>query len=82
MRLGMPNASVRPDPCSGTHKNAASAQISRKRPIQADRHPGVRLRHLGSDPAWRGQTPKGVTDPKGRQTAKGVRPQRASRLRR
>ena len=23
----------------------------------ADRHPGVRLRHLGSDPAWRRQTP-------------------------
>src|SRR6478752_9680760 len=28
-----------------------------ERPIQADRHPGVRLRHLGSDPSWRGQTP-------------------------
>ena len=28
-----------------------------KRLVQADCHPGVRLRHLGSDPAWRGLTP-------------------------
>jgi hypothetical protein len=56
MRLGKPNASVRRDPWSGTHKNAPAPTYPRKRPIQADRHPGVRLRHLGSDPAWRGLT--------------------------
>ena len=32
-----------------------------KRLVQADCHPGVRLRHLGSDPAWRGLTPIQVT---------------------
>jgi len=31
-----------------------SALVRYKRLVQADRHPGVRLRHLGSDPAWRG----------------------------
>jgi hypothetical protein len=57
MRLGMPNASVRRDPWSGTRSNPRARPNLRKRPIQADRHPGVRLRHLGSDPAWRGLTP-------------------------